>query len=166
MDISNTNLKKKLGKIAILEGANDIDEMGYLKDIIEALQINENLILTNIYKDHEKLKLLPSNKVQTILLETTWTYQNKIFDVAKFLIGLYKATKWKPKYIVNTMDYGLEALWYICSKLEIEVYKIEDANRISDFEFALKKFEPKDDFEAVKIAMEYDWFDQLFKDGI
>ena len=166
MDISNNDLKEKLGNIAILEGSFSIDKNGYLLDIMKALKIDtkSELILTNIYIEHKKLNCLPLNKVDTILMETTFSYQDKIYDVAKVIVGLYKETGWKPKYVVNTMNYGLNALWHICSKLDIEVFRIIDADDISKFGYALDKVEPSKE-EKIKTSMEYGWFDELF-DGI
>lgn len=163
MDISNNDLISKLQDIAILEGGMTIDDNGYLFDIINALNIKEEFILTNIYREHNKLLVLPQNNISTILMETTFTYQDKIYDVAKFIIDMYKKTGWKPKNVINTMDYGLNALYYICSKLDIDVYKIDDADDIVKYDFSLTKIELSKE-ELIMTSMRYDYFDELFND--
>lgn len=163
MDFSNEDLKKELGSVAILEGDFSIDSNGYLPDIQAVLGDNIKLEIMNVYREHEQLLGLPKNKIDTILMESTFTYQDKIYDVAKVLVELYRKTKWKPKKVVNTMDYGLHALWYICSKLDIEVYRITDADDFDIGDFRLEKAEVDDEFKKVEISMKYDWFDELFE---
>lgn len=163
IDLPNQTLKEMFGKIAILEVSMTIKKTGYLKDIIEALDIDYKLILTNIYQNPSKLGLMPSNNVSTILFETQFAYLDKIYDITKFLVEIYKSTGWKPQYIINTVDYGLKALWYICSKLNIEVYMIDYAYMSSKFDFKLQKIEFSE-FQGNLISMKYKCFDELFED--
>jgi len=162
---SDKDLQITLGSVAIVEGGFYIDKNGYLPDVKKSLDENIDLELTNIYLEHDKLLQLASNNIDTILMETTFTYQDKIHDVAEFLINLYIKTGWKPKKVVNTMDYGLEQLWVICNKLDIEVYKLEDSDRLSIGNLQLKKV-GFDDFDKTFIAVKHMDFDELITSNI
>jgi len=160
IELSNNDLKEFLGRCAIIEGAVSINENGYLPDIIKVLDSNIILELTSIYIEHNKLLDLVPNEIDTILLETTFTYQDKIYNVADFLIKLYLKTGWKPKRVVNTFDYGLEQLYIICNKLDIEVYKIQDSYDLDIGDFQLKKV-GFNEWDETMIHVKYSEFENL-----
>lgn len=154
LPLSDADLKKTLGKVAILEGGFSIPENGYLTDIKKVLTDSIELELTSIYYEHEKLLSLVENQIDTILMETTFTYQDKIYDVAEFLLKMYFKTGWKPKRIINSLDYGLEAFWVICNPVDIELYRIEDADREDIGTFQLNKV-GFDEFDGSMIKVKY-----------
>jgi len=157
-----TELNKLLGKVAILEGGFHIDKNGYLPQIEKFIDID--LKLLNIYRNHEQLKQLPLNQIDTILLESTFTYQDKIYNVAEVLLTLYHNTGWKPKRVINTFDYGLCGLFVICNKLHIEVFRmresLNDDAELDDWELQKVHFSDSDN-EDISELMNYSWFDEL-----
>lgn len=163
MDIRNLELKEKLGNISILEGDFSLDSNGFLYEIKDLLNPNIKLELFNIYKDHSLLLQLPKYKIDTLLLETTFTYESKIYDITKFLLELYTKTGWKPKKVVNTMDYGLEAFYIICHKLDIEVFRLDDANNIEDFDLSLEQIK-LNDLNTFIYEDKYNDFTKLLKE--
>ena len=168
LNLSNEELKNKLGKVAIMEGDFHIAQNGYIPNIQKVLNDNIILELTNVYREHEQLLQLAENKIDTVLMETTFTYQDKIYDVAEFLIKIYKKTGWKPKRVVNTMDYGLGQLWVICNKLDIEVFRIEDSDDLDNINtsyFQLRKV-GFSDFDSVHVYVKYAEFEDLVNEHL
>lgn len=139
-------LKQELGNVAILEGAMFIDEHYSLFELSKIVNVKTTLL--NIYREYEQFKELPLNKIDTILVETSLTYGDKVYDVAEVLIKLYEKTGWKPKRVINTMDYGLCGLYAICNKLGIEVFRIreslDDNSDIDDWELQKVYFSETD----------------------
>lgn len=163
MDYSKENLKQKLGNIAILEGDLSLDKLGFLYEIKDVLNDNIKLEIYNVYKDHSLLLQLPKNNIDTLLMETTFTYEDKIYYITEFLLKLYLNTGWKPKRIVNTMDYGLEAFYIICHKLDIEVYRIDDADDIKSDGLNLKQI-ILNDFRTIDYTIKYSDFNSLIEE--
>lgn len=160
MDYLNKNLKNKLGNIAILEGDFSIDTHGFLFEVQKELKENIKVEIFNVYRDHSLLLQLPKYNIDTLLMETTFTYEDKIYGITEFLLKLYSSTGWKPKRIVNTMDYGLEAFYIICHKLDIEVYRIDDADDIKNCDFNLKQI-VLNDYKIIDYQMKYSDFNTL-----
>ena len=155
-------LKETLGKVAILEGSFHIDENGYLPEISELVDIT--LTLLDIYRNHEQLKELPLKQIDTILMESTFTYQDKIYGVAEVILALYYSTGWKPKKVINTMDYGLCGLFVICNKLDIDVFCIKeslhDDSDLGDYQLQKVYFSDLELDDKIEL-MKYNWFDEL-----
>ena len=139
-------LKQELGNVAILEGAMCVDEHYSLFKLSKIVNVKTTLL--NIYREYEQFKELPINKIDTILVETSLSYGDKVYDVAEVLIKLYEKTGWKPKRVVNTMEYGLCGLYTICKKLDIEVFRIreslDDVSEIDDWELQKVHFSETD----------------------
>lgn len=76
------------------------------------------------------------------------TYGDKVYDVAEVLIKLYEKTGWKPKRVINTMEFGLCGLYTICKNLDIEVFRIreslDDDSDIDDWELQKVHFSETD----------------------
>jgi len=158
-------LKQELGNVAILEGALIIDENYSLFELSKIVNVKTTLL--NIYREHEQFKELPLNKIDTILVETSLSYGDKVYDVAEVLINLYKKTGWKPKRIINTMSYGLCGLFIICNKLDIEVFRIReslaDNSNIDDWELQ-KVYFSETNSEDITDIMNNKFYEDLHED--
>lgn len=159
-------LKQELGSVAILEGALSIDENYNLFELSKIVNVKTTLL--NIYREHEQLKELPLNNIDTVLVETSLTYGDKVYDVAEVLINLYKKTGWKPKKVINTMDFGLCGLYTICNKLDIEVFRIreslDDNSNIDDWELQ-KVYFSESDAEDIPDIMNNKFYEDLHENN-
>lgn len=139
-------LKNELGNVAILEGSLIIDTNYNLFELSKIVNVKATLL--NVYREYEQFKELPLNKIDTILVETSLSYGDKVYNVAEMLIKLYEKTGWKPKRVVNTMEFGLCGLFTICNKLDIEVFRIReslsDNSDIDDWELQQVHFSETD----------------------
>jgi len=115
-------LTKQLGKIAILEGENHLVCRSNAETVNELL--NPSLVILNLYKDFSLFPDMAKLDIETIIIESTFTYEDKIKKVMYGLLTLYKQTGWKPKRIINTMSYGLDKLFMLCQPLNIEVHQL------------------------------------------
>ena len=162
----NEDLSKYLGNVAILEGDSRIDELGNLPDILSAIK-NKNsgnvyLTLLQIYHNPQLLSNLPANNIETIMFESSMVYQDKIYGLMEWLINCYNKTGYLPKRVINTLDYGLDILYYVCSKLGIDVFTIEDnleENAIGEFILVKILYDEKD---REMIEMKMSSFSELF----
>ena len=118
------DLRVILGATAIIEGGLVIPEGNVIEDVIEA--IKPCVTILNAYRNHEALKKLAEEKITTIIMESTFSYGDKIQDSADALIEIMSSTGWKPKRVINTMGYGLDKLFLMCEPFGIDVYRIKD----------------------------------------
>ncbi|MDX9744513.1 MAG: hypothetical protein RBT59_11880, partial [Arcobacteraceae bacterium] len=114
-------LSKELGKFATVEGEDHLIYQSTLETINELLE--PTLLLLNIYKDFSLFPKMAELNIDTIVIESTFSYQDKIQKVILGLLTLYKQTGWKPKKIINTMHYGLDKLFMLGKLLDIEIYQ-------------------------------------------
>ena len=155
-ELDNAGLIKFLGRVAILEGSLGYGTGDVQEDLIEL--INPCLLLDNIYREHEKLIELSSQNIETIILESTFSYQDKIQDAYIEILKIMKSTGWKPKRVINTMNYGLDKFYVMCEPLGIEVYLIEDSfcRLDNDTDFKLTKYECQGhDYDMLKTKYAY-----------
>jgi len=151
--LSGKGLSSVLGSTAILEGSVGLDEVSSLKDILEEVKgvFSPTLTLLGLYYDQSPLQELPKSEIDTIMIHSTFAYQDKILSLYSAIVGIYKATGWKPKRIVNTMDYGLKELYMLCNPLGIEVFYLKEEYGLKgdDDQFSLK--------ETTITGMDYDF---------
>lgn len=164
-NFSPDELKKELGSVAILEGSPSIDKDGYLPNLEKI--VDTQLELLDVYYNHEQLIQLKTHNIETLLVETTFAYQDKIYDIAAVLFSLYYKTGWKPKRVVNTMKYGLSGFYAMCNILGIEVYRIrrslDNSSNLGDYELQ-KVFFSEEDLEDKMELQQYSWFNVLHED--
>lgn len=156
-------LKRLFGEIAILEGEDHITHESNLENVNELLK--PSLAIFNMYKDYSLFPELAKMKIDTIVIDSTFTHTKKIMSAIEGLIELYKQTGWKPKNIVNTMEYGLHILYMLGEALDINVYSLcihnfKDEKEVVSF---LKKIDYDDD-AIMDLHIKYDEFSELLKE--
>ena len=134
-----------LGKIAILNGRFKDKTKGLLEDFIKDKDILINI--EQVYYDHSQLIKLAKQDIDTILISEPFAYQDKIFDIYDELVKISKNSNWKPKRIINTMEYGKEAFYLMAKKTNLDFYQLEynfDINSDLDFILLKTKLSPKE----------------------
>jgi hypothetical protein len=117
------DLKGLLGNTAIVEGGLLLPEDNLLEDVIKA--IGPSIVIMNAYTDTSRFAELAANQIDTIIMESTFTYGDKIKNSSLALIDIMKSTGWKPKRVINTMEYGLDKLFVMCEPFGIDVYQLD-----------------------------------------
>jgi len=140
------------GNIALIEGRFQETTKGLLTEFIEENPVT--LILEQVYYDHSNLYKLAENNIDTILINEPFAFQDKITDLFLIFNRISKKTGWKPKRLVNAMEYGEEGLYLIANQIGIDFFQLQ-YNFDGDFEkeqfvFIQVKFSNKD-FEFIKM---------------
>ncbi len=145
-----------LGKIAMINGRFKETNKCMLSDFLETTPLT--LELEQTYYDHSQLKELAAQNIETIIISEPFAFQDKIFDIYEALIQISKDTGWKPKRLINSMEYGKEGLFLMCEKVGIDFCQL-NYNFGDDFErreFAITKINLTDrEFSLAKIQFGY-----------
>lgn len=148
-EYTTSELKEYLGTIAVLEGDDHIVYRSDLEKLIPL--INPEIVLTNVYKDFSRFIEIANQSIDTIIIESTFTYTDKIMSIYKAFISLYLKTGWKPKRIINTKFYGLNELYVLFNDMGIEILELK-----------VPLIDDEDEFELIDIIYDRESEDYLY----
>jgi hypothetical protein len=149
-----------IGNTAIIETNYKIHK-NYPLDIVLSY-IHPEIVIIDAFNNTDKFNQLPSLNIDTIIIESFLSEENKVISSFLDFIDVINSSGWRPKRIINTLDYGNEKLFVLCHKLNIDVYQLSlnNGEDRSQFKFLLEKNE----FLGLKLdvlKMTYSHYNQL-----